>query len=357
MRETAGATAGEHMTSDPFIPEMHARMPGTVPALQPLDARIPAWDPATLVPRACPICASVQGAAIARRPDGLLVRLCENCGTYFIDPAPREEELESFYRRYDACHRRAEPIDNIANAARVPTVDPLAELRIRELQSMMRLRRSKVLDVGFGRAEFLLRARSLGATAKGVELDPTAVRLAQALSLDVHLGGVADLAPEVLFDLVTLFDVVEHPLRPMDMLQHAVGLLAGDGLLAIWTPNGAAARRDPERVTFRVDLEHLQYLTTDTCEYLAERLGLRIVHLETLGHPALSGIDKPLRPERAQGAMRRLKRSPVYSAAWKWKERLLRTAGHQASDRQGDYHLFCIMRNGGAKRSGLDRSP
>jgi 2-polyprenyl-3-methyl-5-hydroxy-6-metoxy-1,4-benzoquinol methylase len=315
-----------------------------VPVLPPLDGRAPAWDPATLSARACPVCDAAGGAEIARRPDGLGVRLCDRCGTFFIDPAPGEQELDRFYSRYDACHRRAAPA--VAGARPVRTYDPLAEVRMRELQSLVPLPGARVLDVGFGRGDFLLRVAALGASAEGIEPDPSAVESGRSLGLDVRLGAVTELGEDAPYDLVTLFDVVEHPLRPMDVLQHCARLTASGGHLAIWTPNGAAVRHDPRWVTFRVDLEHLQYFTADTCEYVAERLGLAVVHLETLGYPALAGIEKPSRARAGNdlAIVRRLKRSRAYAATWGWGERLRRAVRHQTDLREGDYHLFCVLR-------------
>ena len=207
---------------------------------------------------------------------------------------------------------------------------------------------SRVLDVGFGRGEFLLLAKSLGASAEGVELDPAAVALARSLGFVAHQGEVADLNPEDPFDLVTFLDVVEHPLRPVEMLERAIRSLADGGLLVIWTPNGDAACPESHYVTFRVDLEHMQYFTADTCGFLARRLGLKIVHLEMLGFPALSDIDRPLeaRGGMAQMIKQRLGRAPAYRSAWDWKERMLRAVRVKPDDRTGTYHLFCIMQKG-----------
>ena len=321
--------------------------PAEIAALAPLDARIPAWSLSALLERACPVCGSRDGPQMVRRPDGLHVRRCDHCSTYYVDPAPSEESLAAFYDEYDRRHRRAAPLERPSDALRLVPVDPLSDLRIRELSSLMQFRGSRVLDIGFGRAEFLLQARALGAIPEGVEVDPDAVSVARSLGIDVHLGDLTSLPAGRRFDLMTLLDVVEHPLCPLEMLEHASRRLADQGLLAIWTPNGDAGRDRNDHATFRVDLEHMQYFTAQTCEVVAERLGLHTVHLETLGFPVLGGIaDEGGRRTRFDTVKSRLGRTSLYRRAWAWKDRLVKAVRLESDERRGTYHLFCIMRKG-----------
>jgi SAM-dependent methyltransferase len=315
--------------------------------LAPLDARIPAWDTDCLIRRDCPVCGSDSGPRVCTRPDGLDVRACARCGTYFVDPAPSAEHLQAFYREYDERHRRAPRMELKDLAAIYSTLKPLDDLRIRELSSLMPLEGARVLDVGFGRGEFLYRMRALGAQPFGVEFDPRAVESIRSLGIGAFLGDVVELETDHRFDLVSLLDFVEHPLRPMDALIAASKLLAKGGLLILWTPNGDAGRATASgQVTFRVDLEHMQYFTPETCLQIAARLKLSVVHLETLGFPELGGMDKSRKAPagRLDFMMRSARRASWYRAAWKWKHKLLRVMRDEGDDRRGTYHLFCIMR-------------
>ena len=313
--------------------------------LPPLDYRIPKWNEHELADRNCPICASAAYTDCFIRPDNLRVRYCNHCNTYFISPGPTEEQLSSFYAHYDEHHGRASgtPIHELIT--RYQQADPLSDNRIRELHSLVTLKGARVLDVGFGRAEFLFFLKQLGAIPHGADPDIQSITIAKTLGIDHVYHGMIDQVPaDLRFDIIVLNDLVEHPLHPMALLQTGHRLLNPRGLLLIWTPNGNAVNRDTNKTTFRVDLEHMQYLTTDTCQFIAAALQMRIVHLETLGFPALQGIDQPVvkNPGGVSSIKRAIKSIPGFSTINKLRRALKQTSNHQ-EERMGDYHLFCIL--------------
>ena len=314
-----------------------------VKKLPPLDARIPAWNLDDLNERNCPTCNSSNANPVYERPDDLKVRFCSKCSTFFVSPAPSGAQLERFYNDYDEKHRRAPKVGVKELAASYNNVDPLADLRIRELDSLMDFADTRVLDIGFGRAYFLYCLKKLGAVPFGLELDPQAIQFAKHLGLEnVFLGDIADFASETRFDLITLLDLVEHPLEPMEVLRKSTDLLQPGGFLLIWTPNGDFSRHEESPTTFRVDLEHMQYLTPDACTFIASELKLRVTHLETIGFPALEGIDVPLSMiDAPANPLKGLVKSlPGFSAINKFRHRLF---SEFQDERRGAYHLFCIM--------------
>lgn len=150
------------------------------------------------------------------------------------------------------------------------------------------------MDIGFGRAFLLYCLGRLGALPLGIELDPRAIEFANALAIKTFRGHLNDFTSETKFKMIAMLDLLEHPLNPMEMLNQASELLESGGLLMIWTPNGDFASLEENPTTFRVDLEHMQYLSPSTFMFIASKLNLRVVHLETIGFPGLAGIDKPL---------------------------------------------------------------
>ena len=163
--------------------------------------------------------------------------------------------------------------------------------------SLGTLRDKRVVDVGCGLGAFLLSMRVEGAEPLGVEISEEVRAFArQHLNLPVYKSLSEMLTETGPVDAVVLTDVVEHLVSPVDILRTAVNVLRPGGLLAIWTPNGGAARVDLASATqwvgFRVDLEHLQYLSTRTILLHAAKLGLAVEHLETTGFPGLAGIDR-----------------------------------------------------------------
>lgn len=66
------------------------------------------------------------------------------------------------------------------------------------------------------------------AYAREMLADPQAVTHADALALEPCVGG---------YDLITLWDVIEHIYKPLDLLAHLRALLAPGGQIFIRTPN------------------------------------------------------------------------------------------------------------------------
>ncbi len=102
-------------------------------------------------------------------------------------------------------------------------------------------RSGRLLDVGCGLGFFVrFVSRLTGWSAAGCEMSPNASRYArETLGLDaVHTGRVeeAGYAPGS-FDVITLWDVIEHIPDPAPFLETLAGLLADNGLLFLHTPN------------------------------------------------------------------------------------------------------------------------
>jgi 2-polyprenyl-3-methyl-5-hydroxy-6-metoxy-1,4-benzoquinol methylase len=316
--------------------------------LPSLDIRIPKWDLDDLNNRTCPVCNNSTSSIKYTRPDRLTIVLCNNCNTYFVSPAPTQDQLTRFYIRYDKVHRRQQKIGIKELINNYKSVNPYADYRIQELSKHISLKDSLVLDIGFGRAKFMYSLKKLGAIPYGVELDETAIKYATALGIkNVYKGNLEDVDFGVKFDVIVLNDLIEHPLNPMNLLNNVVDLLNEKGLLMIWTPNGEATTNEINPITFRVDLEHMQYLTPRSCKFIAMELSLKTIHLETCGYPSLDGIDKPLKKtliNKTQIIQRTLLIPGVRSLYNNYKKLKKNTNQILARDiSEGAYHLFCIM--------------
>ena len=311
--------------------------------LPPLDVRIPPWNLDDLVARACPYCGTVENQPHCVRPDGLTVRECRLCSAFFISPAPTEAQLSSFYANYDKAHRLEAPATPAELLSLYRDQGPLYDFRVRELSSMMAFENKRVLDVGFGRAHFMWCLQSLGADVHGIELDDAAIAIARQLGLtSVRNATIDECADDAPYDLIVLNDVVEHPLAPMKLLHACAKLLAPGGVLLIWTPNGGAARGAEAPVTFRVDLEHMQYLTPEACSMMSGVLGLQISHFETYGFPSLSNLEGALQQSGGSTRVRRAARAVPGLAKAVRKFRTWKSQWTSPDGRLGAYHLFCI---------------
>lgn len=315
--------------------------------LSPLDARIPCWNFERLQERVCPVCSSSESEKCYVRPDKLKVRKCGCCFTYYISPSPTSDELEYFYSHYDETHRREPDVPAELLAAAYRQADPLRNMQIQEIASMIDLRGKRMLDVGFGRGAFLFYFDTLGAFPHGVELDKKAVAFAKHYfdASAITEGTIFDIELSSRFDLIIMNDVIEHPLNPGAIFERAVELLSPGGLISILSPNGSFLGREEQPVALRVDLEHMQYLSFEACQFLASQNRVRITHLESFGFPGIVGIDGPPTKRSCRNVIRLWIRSKFKTLLGKKVcGRLGRTFAHITPERLGCYQLFCIFR-------------
>jgi 2-polyprenyl-3-methyl-5-hydroxy-6-metoxy-1,4-benzoquinol methylase len=161
---------------------------------------------------------------------------CRCCGLVYQNPRPDSTEIPSFYpaARYHpfrAIHSRA---------AAAP--HPLQQQRARRLSQ--RIGAGRVLDVGCGSGLFLLAMREQGWRGLGVEPHTAAAQFARtALQLDVHNGDIFLVEEAEAFDLITLWDVLEHTPSPTEVLGHAHYLLKPGGRVALNLPNWDSLER------------------------------------------------------------------------------------------------------------------
>lgn len=227
---------------------------------------------------ACPVCGDRRRSTVYAdltdevffcAPGSWAMHRCERCGSHYLDPRPdagsihlayaryfthaaaggaaRDTELRGFaklrrglangYRnwRYGTQARPAYRF-GIAFAFLVPRWRQEADARMRFIPRAGAGRR--LLDVGAGNGDFLLRARAAGWEVVGVEPDPAAVAAARRAGLDVREGGIHAVTDEAgRFDVITMHHVIEHVHDPRQTLRDAFALLRSGGRLYLETPN------------------------------------------------------------------------------------------------------------------------
>jgi len=328
--------------------------------LPKLDERVSVWDQHKLVKRSCPFCGSI-GDPIYLRPDELETRQCEECGAFFISPAPDESVLSQFYLKYFLHHM--DPI--CTRDKEILLSDPLDDFRVMQIASLLNPRGKTLLDIGFGKGDALVRFNKLGANVEGIEIDEDSIRFAKEELGIRNVGNfkLDQLETSKRYDIILMHDFLEHPLDPLFILTEARNRLKKGGLLSIWTPNASFVHYEKEPYLFRVDLEHLQFLTFKTCNYLARKLDLQLTHLESVGFPLVERIKRlsalNRNAARRKAAQKNKKRDFVTSSVntimrgttvrnlpgydfIKYYNRM-RLARYEKNPRLGNYFLFCIL--------------
>lgn len=95
----------------------------------------------------------------------------------------------------------------------------------------------RLLDIGCGNGYFLTRARESGFQVEGQEISPLFINYCrQTLDLTVYSGELDSLdLPASSYDVITMFDVIEHVYTPGILLKECNRLLKPDGILVVTT--------------------------------------------------------------------------------------------------------------------------
>jgi len=144
-----------------------------------------------------------------------------------------------------------------------------------------------LLDVGCSTGAFITVARRMGFIAEGVEPAPQAARSAQAAGLRVHQGLLEEIAfPDQAFDVVTMFEVIEHVREMTPLFRECHRILRPEGLLVIGTGNAeswAASFMASRWEYFHIERHggHVSFFNPLSIRLLAERSGFQIDSLKT----------------------------------------------------------------------------
>lgn len=173
----------------------------------------------------------------------------------------------------------------------------------------------RLLDVGCSNGAFLYTAGQCGVKGVGVEPAPAAAAAAREAGLDVRQGFLADLAlPAASFDLITLFEVVEHLREPLPLLKECHRLLRPGGVVFIKTGNTASWTVRAQKGSWHYfDLGkhggHISFFNPDSLALLARKTGFEPVEMVTKNAALWEGEQFPgwlRRPAKITGELLQL---------------------------------------------------
>jgi SAM-dependent methyltransferase len=236
----------------------------------------------------CNLCgASFDGVAHTRwRKDGNDIVECPFCTLLFRAEIPSRAELATIYG------------ESYFSSAAGDTkgqgyLDYVGEERLHRLAARRRLERlerviapGRLLDVGAAAGFFVDEAGRHGWTACGIDISPTMVRWGRdERGADLSVCDLQDFeSPRGSFDVVTMWDYLEHSRDPAADMAQARTLLRAGGALALSTGDAAAlvARLSGVRWHLLTPRHHNFFFTSRTICDLLERHDFEI---RWTGHP------------------------------------------------------------------------
>lgn len=260
----------------------------------------------------CPLCKGAAREVIFAKRGFDLVR-CGSCNLAYIGKPPTEEELQKLYS-FESGYQ-----NDSADANSDETKFHTKVARICYNVLNRHKRHGKLLDVGCSAGFFLKEAHANGWDSHGIEYSADTAKLAAKIpGLKIKSGRLEDAKYEAnSFDVVTLWDVIEHVPDPLHTMQSVRQVLRDDGLVAISTPNiDGLFPQLSYRVAKQLDYwphpeppHHLSQFSGQTLGLLLARAGFEIVSTETKCIPLTISFD-------LKNLLRRSPKLWLYTAAF-----------------------------------------
>ena len=222
----------------------------------------------------CTVCKDSESIVVLRK-ESLSLRKCLKCGAVFLGGYSDGfvPELYSYYNKYE-------------NLSKENVFDPITSARCSDLLKWFSGFNTgrEVLDVGCGLGQFVEVANKCGWIAEGLELSKEAVDFARRQGLAVRdLDFLSEEIEPNSYDLVTLFEVIEHVPNPVKLLKRAGEVVRPGGLIYLTTPNFASLDRLVAGRDWKIiHPGHLTYFTPRTLLALVKKTGcFDILHFRT----------------------------------------------------------------------------
>jgi 2-polyprenyl-3-methyl-5-hydroxy-6-metoxy-1,4-benzoquinol methylase len=230
--------------------------------------------------RRCPVCGEAPGPGLFIK-DGFRHVRCPGCGLIYVSLILREDIMVRYWREETAwlAVLHSAPQTDMDRLKFAYGLD-LAESFLPEGQ-----KRGRLLDIGAGSGDFALQAKERGWEASALELNPETADYLEREGVQVIVRPLemTDLEPEG-FELITMWEVLEHLTDPKAVLARVRELLTGPGLLLIVVPNAGSlvTRILHERSNTFGGHSHLNHFHAPSITRLLTDLKFEVAELETI---------------------------------------------------------------------------
>ena len=235
----------------------------------------------------CPACGS-NHSTFKYEKYGLKYSVCSQCNTFYMNPRPKSEVLEWFYKdsvNYQFWNDFIFPATDETRKQKVfqPRVD-----RMVHYLNLFSPNAQSIVEVGCAFGTFLELAKSSWPFERivGVEPTPGLAQTAKNKGIQVIEDVIEniELSEDLKFDVLTNFEVIEHLGDPLGFLEKSAKLLVDGGLIMISCPNGEGFDFSIlGKECNSVDHEHLNYFNPTSIETLLHRAGFEVLEVTTPG--------------------------------------------------------------------------
>ncbi|MBX2811207.1 MAG: class I SAM-dependent methyltransferase [Myxococcales bacterium] len=211
----------------------------------------------------CPLCKASWFKHLGKKSEAtrsrgdIRLKQCIKCHLVFLAERPDsfDADLYAYYARRDG-------------KSQTELYDPLTTHRYQQLLDRFATMTHgrKLLDIGCGLGHFVHTAVSKGWGAQGIDLSESAINICKRFGVPASKQDIFDPTLSThQYDVITMFELIEHLPTPSPFISRATELLRPGGLLYITTPNYNALDRRVQGLSWEpINGEHCVYFTPKT---------------------------------------------------------------------------------------------
>ena len=227
----------------------------------------------------CDLCGRTNSIPLFTKGSFTIVR-CINCGLIYINPRLDDASIKELYNNEYYAGKGFDSAVHYTQQHQQMPGEVKRSLQRRLICIEKYKSKGRLLDIGCGLGDFLSIAKQKGWDCSGLELSEYAAQICrESLGINITTDPLENAnLPEGYFDVITLFETIEHLTSPISTLRKANKLLKDNGLLVIQTSNSESLpARSGSKWGYFLPSGHLYYFSKKTMLKLLNRSGFTLM--------------------------------------------------------------------------------
>lgn len=211
---------------------------------------------------------------------------CESCGLVYVAEQPVADEL---YALYGETYFKNDDSGEVGYTDYIKDERNIRKTVNRRFDHIEKfVQPGRLLDVGCAMGFFIDEASKRGWQVEGQDISHYATEYVKnRFGHMAHHGSLLQLdLPEGAYDLVTMYDVIEHVPDPKGYMQRVAELVKSGGVFELATPDVGSipARLTGKRwIGYKLSDEHVYYFSVKTLTRMLDEAGFDVEHVRHIG--------------------------------------------------------------------------
>ena len=207
---------------------------------------------------------------------------CNDCGLVYAHNIPSSSALSDYYKFHSEALINKGVNAAISQVGNIERYITYSNNRLDKIESLIS-KKGKLLDIGAGIGTFVKVARDRGWDVYGIESSQNDYKYAKEYwDIDLIDIDFSDFSSNQSYDIITMFEVIEHFVRPWDALEKCSKLLSNGGILLVATlfrDSDYVKSLSPEQDFWWNEPSHLSYMDTECLIKRAKLYGFECIKI------------------------------------------------------------------------------